>query len=329
MGNRSSPFPQQRAMTGSKSLSEPLAEKNDECEASEENPNKAREAFLYCLLGVCFSIGVSVWIRYDQSDEAMMEFYAGYMVEMSLSLDNLFAFYLVFKYFKVHSEHAQNRVLFWGILGAILLRGVMVLCGSAIIHTFRPLLLVCAVVLIFSAYQVLLVGEDDDDDEDLTNNACVLLAEKIIPVGRGYHGSDFVHEGQFTPLMLVLVVIEFSDVVFAVDSVPAIFGITENTVVVWAACMCAILCLRSLYTLVVQFVCDLPYMNNAIGIVLFFIALKLISDVCLGFKWPIGISLGIVAGILGVGAVLSIQKKRFDLELEARDNAEEAEVAQC
>merc|ERR1719272_355658 len=132
----------------------------------------------------------------------MMEFYAGYMVEMSLSLDNLFAFYLVFKYFKVHPEHAQNRVLFWGILGAILLRGVMVLCGSAIIHTFRPLLLVCAVVLIFSAYQVLLVGEDDDDDEDLTNNACVLLAEKIIPVGRGYHGSDFVHEGQFTPLIL-------------------------------------------------------------------------------------------------------------------------------
>ena len=122
--------------------------------------------------------------------------------------------------------------------------------------------------------------------------------------------------GQFTPLMLVLVVIEFSDVVFAVDSVPAIFGITENTIVVWAACMCAILCLRSLYTLVVQFVTDLPYMNNAIGIVLFFIALKLISDVCFGFKWPIGISLGIVAGILGVGAVLSIQKKASDLAAE-------------
>merc|ERR1712153_107905 len=99
------------------------------------------------MLGVCFSIGVSVWIRYDQSTEAMMEFYAGYLVEMSLSLDNLFAFYLVFKYFKVHSEAAQNRVLFWGILGA------MVVMGAAMIHTFRPLLLICAVVLIFSAYQ--------------------------------------------------------------------------------------------------------------------------------------------------------------------------------
>jgi len=313
---------------GSDDMSAPLAadqeESPEELGEDEENTNKAREAFLYCLLGVCFSIGVSVWIRYDQSDEAMMEFYAGYMVEMSLSLDNLFAFYLVFKYFKVHSEAAQNRVLFWGILGAIVLRGVMVIMGAAIIHTFRPLLLICAVVLIFSAYQVLMVGEDDDDDEDLSDNACVLLAEKIIPVGRGYHGADFRHEGQFTPLMLVLVVIEFSDVVFAVDSVPAIFGITENTIVVWAACMCAILCLRSLYTLVVQFVTDLPYMNNAIGIVLFFIALKLISDVCFGFKWPIGISLGIVAGILGVGAVLSIQKKAFDLaQEEAAEKADD------
>lgn len=316
-------------MGSSDDLQQPLAadvqvEVDNELGEDATNPNKAREAFLYCLLGVCFSLGVAVWIRYDQSDEAMMEFFAGYMVEMSLSLDNLFAFYLVFKYFKVHSEEAQNRVLFWGILGAILLRGVMVVMGSAIIHTFRPLLLVCAVVLIFSAYQVLMIGEDDDDDEDLSDNACVLLAEKIIPVGRGYDGANFRKDGQFTPLMLVLVVIEFSDVVFAVDSVPAIFGITENTIVVWAACMCAILCLRSLYTLVVQFVTDLPYMNNAIGIVLFFIALKLISDVCFGFKWPIGVSLGIVAGILGVGAVMSIQKKASDLAEEEANDVEKA-----
>merc|ERR1712072_1190365 len=311
---------------GSDDMQEPLADQEetpDELGEDQENTNKAREAFFYCLLGVCFSIGVSVWIRYDQSDEAMMEFYAGYMVEMSLSLDNLFAFYLVFKYFKVHSEAAQNRVLFWGILGAILLRGLMVLMGSAMIHTFRPMLLICAVVLIFPAYQVLIVGEDDDDDEDLSDNICVQVASKIVPVDSGYHGADFIHNGKCTPLLLVLVVIEFSDIVFAVDSVPAIFGITENTIVVWAACMCAILCLRSLYTLVVQFVTDLPYMNNAIGIVLFFIALKLISDVCFGFKWPIGISLGIVAGILGLGCALSIHKKAVDAAVEAaEENAE-------
>merc|ERR1712166_1000094 len=206
--------PAQSMTAGGDQLSEPLAPEEEgaeygECGEEPENPNKAREAFLYCMLGVCFSIGVSVWIRYDQSTEAMMEFYAGYLVEMSLSLDNLFAFYLVFKYFKVHSEAAQNRVLFWGILGAIFLRGVMVVMGAAMIHTFRPLLLICAVVLIFSAYQVLIIGEDDDDDEDLSDNFCVTMV---------------------------------SNIVFAVDSVPAIFGITENIIVVWAACMCAILC---------------------------------------------------------------------------------------
>merc|ERR1711865_1043904 len=133
----------------------------------------------------------------------MMEFYAGYMVEMSLSLDNLFAFYLVFKYFKVHSEAAQNRVLFWGILGAIILRGIMVVLGSAIIHTFRPLLLLCAALLIFSAYQVLIIGEDDDDDEDLSDNMCVVWASKCVPVDAGYHGADFMHEGKCTPLLPV------------------------------------------------------------------------------------------------------------------------------
>merc|ERR1712072_1292753 len=294
---------------GSDDMQEPLAGEEpveDELAEEPENPNKAREAFLYCLLGVCFSIGVSVWIRYDQSDEAMMEFYAGYMVEMSLSLDNLLAFYLVFKYFKVHSEAAQNRVLFWGILGAILLRGIMVVMGAAMIHTFRPLLLICAVVLIFSAYQVLLVGEDDDDDEDLSDNACVLLAQYLVPCGSTYHSSDFVHDGKFTPLLLVLVVIEFSDVVFAVDSVPAIFGITEDPYIVWSACMCAIMCLRSLYTLIVQFVADLEYMNKAIGLVLFFIAIKLILDMVFHFKLSIVISLSFVAVILFSGAVLSI-----------------------
>merc|ERR1711943_134094 len=111
---------------------------------------------------------------------------------------------------------------------------------------------------------------------------------------------------EYTPLFLVLVVIELSDVIFAVDSVPAIFGITEDGYVVWAACMCAIMCLRSLYTLIVQFVADLEYMNKAIGLVLFFIAIKLILDMVFHYKITIVISLSFVAGILFAGAILSI-----------------------
>merc|ERR1711959_296691 len=318
---------------GAEELNEPLAAADveqgraravsDITMPGQVDPDKVKNAVFWTVLGFMFSngVGLSFSFIHPRKHDAMMEFYAGYILELSLSLDNLFAFYLVFKYFKVVSEKAQNRVLFWGIVGAIVLRAAMVLAGAAAIHEYRPLLLVCAAVLIYSTYQVFFM-EEDDEDEDLSENSVVKLAQYLVPCGSTYHSSDFVHDGKFTPLMLVLVVIEFSDVVFAVDSVPAIFGITENTIVVWAACMCAILCLRSLYTLVVQFVTDLPYMNNAIGIVLFFIALKLISDVCFGFKWPIGISLGIVAGILGVGAVLSIQKKASDLAAEeAEENA--------
>jgi len=289
------------------------------------DPDKVKNALMYTVLGFIFSngVGLSFSFMHPRKHDAMMEFYAGYILELSLSLDNLFAFYLVFKYFKVVSEKAQNRVLFWGIVGAIVLRGVMVWMGAVAIHQYRPLLLVCAAVLIYSTYQVFFMDEDDDE-EDLSNNSVVKLAQYIVPVSGSYHSYYFFHQGKATPLLLVLVVVELSDIVFAVDSVPAIFGITENTIVVWAACMCAILCLRSLYTLVVQFVTDLPYMNTAIGVVLFFIALKLISDVCFGFKWPIGISLGIVAGILGLGCALSIHKKAVDAAVEAaEENAAE------
>merc|ERR1712070_83261 len=230
-------------------------------------------------------------------------------------------------YFKVISERAQNRVLFWGIVGAIVLRGIMVLAGAAAIHEYRPLLLVCAVVLIYSTYQVFFLEEDDDDEEDLTNNGVVVFAKKILGdfIQGEYQGSKFINDnGKGTPLLLVLFVIELSDVVFAVDSVPAIFGITEDGYVVWAACMCAILCLRSLYTLIVQFVADLEYMNKAIGLVLFFIAIKLLLDLIFGIHVSIKVSLSFVAGILFAGALLSILYKTED---DDEEDVEEGNAA--
>merc|ERR1712072_929542 len=306
-------------------LAEPLAAgrsraASDITREGQVDPNKVRNALFWTGIGFAFAncVGLSFSVFHPRKHEAMMEFYAGYILELSLSLDNLFAFYLVFKYFKVVSEKTQNRVLFWGILGAIVLRAIMVLAGAAAIHEYRPLLLVCAVVLIYSTYQVFFM-EEDDDDEDLSENGVVLFAQKIVPVSGGYHGSDFVHDGKSTPLLLVLAVIELSDVVFAVDSIPAIFGITEDGYVVWAACMCAIMCLRSLYTLIVQFVADLEYMNKAIGLVLFFIAIKLIIDLCFEIHVSITVSLSFVAGILFAGALLSILFKSDDEEEEAEE----------
>merc|ERR1719502_2079075 len=310
-------------------LNEPLAADVEEgrmrsasdadSETKLSDAEKVRTAAFWCVIALIVSngVGISFTFLHPRKHDAMMEFYAGYILELALSLDNLFAFYLVFKYFKVVSERAQNRVLFWGIIGAIFFRAAMVFIGAAAIHQYRPLLLLCAVALLYSTYQVFFM--DEDDDEDIENNPAVGMAQWLIPVSGGYHGADFVHDGKFTPLFLVLIVIEMSDIIFAVDSVPAIFGITEDAWVVWAACMCAIMCLRSLYTLIVQFVADLEYMNKAIGLVLFFIAIKLILDLCFEIHVSIALSLSFVAGILTAGAILSILHKQSE---EAEEDEE-------
>merc|ERR1712216_794511 len=205
------------------------------------DPNKVRDAMMWTLAAFMVSngVGLSFSFMHPRKHEAMMEFYAGYILELALSLDNLFTFYLVFKYFKVVSERAQNRVLFWGIVGAIVLRAVMVGLGAAAVATYRPILLLAAGFLIWTTYIVFFA--DEEDDEDIADNFAVKLAQRIVPVSAEYEGANFFNsqDGRATPLFLVLVVIEFSDVMFAFDSVPAIFGITDDGYVVWAACMCA------------------------------------------------------------------------------------------
>merc|ERR1711990_676853 len=172
--------------------------------------------------------------------------------------------------------------------------------------------------LLYSTYQVFFM--DEDDEEDIESNPAVKIAQWAIPVSSKYDADKtafFTQQNgktEATPLFLVLVVIEFSDVIFAVDSVPAIFGISDDPYVVWAACMCAIMCLRSLYTLIVQYIADLEYMNKAIGLVLFFIAIKLILDLCFEIHISIALSLSFVAGILTAGAILSIIKKSQEEE---------------
>merc|ERR1712166_1525636 len=151
--------------------------------------------------------------------------------------------------------------------------------------------------------------DGDDEDEDLSDNSVVKLARAITPVSGEFHGSDFFVHGkngfEATPLMLVLVTIEFSDVVFAVDSVPAIFGVTSDVMVVWAACMCAVLCLRSLYSLVVQAVTELAYMNKGIAVVLMFIAAKVLGKI----ETPVWVTLGVVFVVLAISAIASVHAR--------------------
>eukprot|EP00658_Telonema_sp_P-2_P012513 TRINITY_DN14764_c0_g1_i4.p1 TRINITY_DN14764_c0_g1~~TRINITY_DN14764_c0_g1_i4.p1 ORF type:complete len:232 (+),score=61.60 TRINITY_DN14764_c0_g1_i4:427-1122(+) len=190
----------------------------------------------------------------------------------------------------------------------------MIFAGGAALSYYRPILLGCALVLVISALKIFLGLEDDDDDDDLSDNIMVKMARAMVPsVTPEYHGADFMvytHDGRkSTPLVVVLITIEFSDVVFAVDSVPAMFGVTDNSFIVWAACMCAILCLRSLYSMIVGAVNELEYMNYGIGLVLLFIAGKIVADIVFHVVFPVWITLLVVGVVLGLSAFLSVLKR--------------------
>jgi len=235
------------------------------------------------------------------------EFFAGYLLEQSLSVDNLFVFVLVFKYFQVPVER-QKIVLDYGIIGAAVFRAIMILLGWEIIETFEPALLVFAVILLFSSYK-LLAGEDEDEEEDLEDNAIVKFCRKFMTVSNDYDGDNFwtMQNGvkMATPLLLVLAVIELSDVVFAVDSIPAVFGVTRDPLVIYSSNIFAILALRSLFRFVADAVAELEYLQTAVAVVLGFIGAKMIADFG-GIHCPTSVSLLVVAGVLGTGVGASV-----------------------
>lgn len=239
------------------------------------------------------------------------EWYTCYIIEESLSMDNLFAFYLVFRYFKVPID-SQNRVLKWGIIGAVVMRATMIAAGAVIVSKFHFLLLVFAAVLVYQGGRIF-YSDDDDDEDDIGSNWIVTLSRKFVPVSANFHGSDFFtfENGQrkATPLLLVLVIIELSDVVFAIDSVPAAFGVTKNPTVIFTANMFAILSLRSLYSIIAHAVNDLPYLQKSIGAVLLFVGLKMFAE---PFELSISNthSLMIILFILFIGVVTSVVAKQ-------------------
>jgi TerC family integral membrane protein len=195
--------------------------------------------------------------------EAAEEYFAGYLLEQSLSVDNLFVFVLVFDYFKVPMSQ-QQKVLGYGIGGAMAMRAAMIVAGYEAITNFKPILLVFAGILIFSSYK--LIAEEDEEEEDMSQNAIVKFASSLVPVSDEYDGDNFftLVDGvkTATPLLLCLVVIELSDVVFAVDSIPAVFGVTQDPLIVYSSNIFAILGLRSLYAFVATMVAELEVRSD-------------------------------------------------------------------
>ncbi|KAG5376969.1 hypothetical protein IGI04_041565 [Brassica rapa subsp. trilocularis] len=271
-------------------------------------------------VALCVSAAVAFGIGIGLKDGVgkASEFFAGYLLEQSLSVDNLFVFVLVFKYFKVPLMY-QNRVLSYGVAGAIIFRFTLILIGTATLQKFEAVNLLLAAVLLYSSFKLF---SSEEDDTDLSDNFIVKTCQRFIPVTSTYDGNRFFtkHDGiwKATPLLLTVAVIELSDIAFAVilhhnfvDSIPAVFGVTRDPFIVLTSNLFAILGLRSLYTLISEGMDDLEYLQPSIAVVLGFIGFKMILDF-FGFHVSTEASLGIVALSLSTGVLLSLTNKSGD-----------------
>lgn len=273
-------------------------------EEQEIYSSSMRTVALWVSTAVAFGVGIGLKDGIGKASE----FFAGYILEQSLSVDNLFVFVLVFKYFKVPLMY-QSQVLSYGFAGAIIFRLSIILLGTATLQRFEAVNLVLAVILLFSSFKLF---SSEEDDSDLSDNFIVKMCQKFIPVTANYDGNRFItkQDGiwKATPLLLTVAVIELSDIAFAVDSIPAVFGVTRDPFIVFTSNLFAILGLRSLYTLISEGMADLEYLQPSIGIVLGFIGCKMILDF-FGFHVSTEASLGFVATSLTAGVLLSLMNK--------------------
>lgn len=279
---------------------------------SEQSMQEHAAAVKTVVFWVCAAVAFGIFIGFKDGTSKASEFFAGYLLEQSLSVDNLFVFILIFKYFQVPLMY-QSRVLSYGIAGAIIFRATMILLGAATLQRFEIVNLFLAGILLYSAFK-LFTGEDEEE-EDLSNNFIVKTCRNFIPVTSSYDGDRFItlSDGarKATPLLLTVAVVELSDIAFAVDSIPAVFGVTRDTFIVFSSNMFAILGLRSLYTLISGSLSELEYLQPAVGGVLGFIGCKMVADF-FGYHTPTEVSLGFVATILGTGVLLSFKTKSED-----------------
>lgn len=241
---------------------------------------------------------------------AALQFFTGFILEKSLSLDNVFVIALIFTYFKIPLAY-QHRVLFWGILGALLLRGTLIAAGAALMQRFAWMVYVFGGVLLFTAVRMLVARHDNLEPE---KNPVVRIARRLYPMTDVLHGSRFFVsvEGRraMTPLFVVLLLVEATDLLFAVDSVPAIFAVTTDPFLVFTSNVFAILGLRSLYFALAPLMDRFRYLKMSLVFILAFVGVKMIVS----HHWPIPnvISLSVIAGILGVGVVASFTPARLD-----------------
>ncbi len=258
---------------------------------------------VWITLALIFNAGLYHWY----GKEMAAEFFTGYIIEKSLSVDNLFVFVLVFQAFKI-PRYLHHKVLFWGILGAIFFRIVFIFAGTALITKFHWMLYLFGGFLVISGIKVAL--DKKEEGEGVDSGKFIKFVRKFFPVDE-HVGPEFfiVKQGKrfATPLFVCLIAVETTDIIFAVDSIPAIFAVTKDPFIVFTSNLFAILGLRSLYFLLADLVHRFVYLNVGLGIVLFYVGVKmLIADF---YKIPTPLSLGIIFGVLTISIVASLMKK--------------------
>lgn len=284
-----------------------------------------REALFWSVVWTGVGLAFNLWIVLRFGRPPGLEFLTAYVIERALSFDNIFVFVILFNYFAVPPEQ-QHRVLFWGILGALLSRGLFIGLGTALISRFEWLIFVFGAFLIYTGFKMFRGEEPEVHPE---KNPVVRLFQRFVPLTGAYHGKRFLLRThgrvEATPLLLVLVVIEATDVIFAVDSIPAVFGVTRNTFIIFTSNIFAILGLRALYFLLAGLMVKFRFLGYGVGLVLVFVGCKMLGHEVVDVSPEV--SLGVVLGILATSILASLLRPARPDPVEEvilRDPAENA-----
>ena len=273
-----------------------------------------REAAVWSVVWVALALAFNGWLTTSFGAQRGMEFLTGYLIEKALAVDNIFVFLIIFASFKVPAAY-QHRVLFWGILGALVMRALFIFAGAALLMRFHWVIYVFGAFLLLTGLKLLWQRDSEPHPE---RNPLFRLFTRLVPSVPEYHGSRFTvrqHGKWFaTPLLLVLVLIEFTDLVFAVDSIPAIFAVTRDPFIVYTSNIFAILGLRAMFFLLAGVMDRFAYLKVGLSFVLMFVGTKMVlMDV---YKIPIGVSLATIAAILAASVLFSLLRERREAAVE-------------
>jgi tellurite resistance protein TerC len=267
-----------------------------------------REALGWSAVWIALSLAFNALIYFWLGSAPALEFLTGYVIEKSLSVDNIFVIVLIFAFFRVPAE-LQHRVLFWGILGALVMRGGFIAGGAALLEHFHWVIYIFGGFLVVTGIRMAL---ERDESFDPADSMMMRIAKRILPVSSDYDGQRFFTRVNgrraATPLLLALLIVESTDLIFAVDSIPAIFAVTSNPFIVYTSNVCAILGLRSLYFALAGMMSKFVYLKLGLSAVLTFVGVKML----LAGIWPMPtlVSLGVIIGILAIAVIASIVRTR-------------------